>query len=113
MLSVKFKGCYRDFNTGMEAVGALKAGKIDETELHELEDAACPTCGSMSSSGMFTANSMNCLCEVLGIALPGNGTIPSVYSEENTPCKTGRYEDNGAFGERYNTVLHSYALCDI
>ncbi len=79
MLSMNFKGCYRDFNTGMEAVGAFKAGKIDENEMAELENAACPTCGSCS--GMFTANSMNCLCEVLGMALPGNGTIPAVYSE--------------------------------
>lgn len=79
MLSVKFKGCYRDFNTGMEAVGAYQAKKIDEGQLAELEEAACPTCGSCS--GMFTANSMNCLSEVLGMALPGNGTIPAVYSE--------------------------------
>ena len=79
MLSVKFKGCYRDFNTGMEAVGAYQAKRIDEGQLAELEDAACPTCGSCS--GMFTSNSMNCLSEVLGMALPGNGTIPAVYSE--------------------------------
>ena len=50
-----------------------------ESDLAELEEKACPTCGSCS--GMFTANSMNCLCEVLGLALPGNGTIPAVYSE--------------------------------
>lgn len=79
MLSVSFKGEYRDFNTGMEAVGAFKAGKINEDELNELENVACPTCGSCS--GMFTANSMNCLSEVLGMALPGNGTVPAVYSE--------------------------------
>ncbi|MCH5184754.1 MAG: dihydroxy-acid dehydratase [Oscillospiraceae bacterium] len=79
MLSVNFKGEYRDFNTGMEAVGAFKAGKINEEELNELENVACPTCGSCS--GMFTANSMNCLTEVLGMALPGNGTVPAVYSE--------------------------------
>lgn len=79
MLSMNFKGEYRDFNTGMEAVGAFKAGKINEDELNELENVACPTCGSCS--GMFTANSMNCLSEVLGMALPGNGTIPAVYSE--------------------------------
>ncbi len=79
MLSMKFKGCYRDFNTGMEAVGAYQAGKINDAELSDLEEAACPTCGSCS--GMFTANSMNCLSEVLGMALPGNGTIPAVYSE--------------------------------
>ena len=79
MLSMKFKGCYRDFNTGMEAVGAYQAGKINDAELSDLEEAACPTCGSCS--GMFTANSMNCLSEVLGMTLPGNGTIPAVYAE--------------------------------
>ncbi len=79
MLSMNFKGKYRDLNTAFEAVGAYKAGNIDENELLELEEAACPSCGSCS--GMFTANSMNCLCEVLGMALPGNGTVPAVYSE--------------------------------
>ena len=79
MLSMNFKGKFRDLNTAFEAVGAFKAGQIDENELLELENAACPSCGSCS--GMFTANSMNCLCEVLGMALPGNGTIPAVYSE--------------------------------
>lgn len=61
-----------------EAVGAYKAGIIDEAGLKQCEQNSCPTCGSCS--GMFTANSMNCLCEVLGIALPGNGTIPAPYS---------------------------------
>ena len=79
MLSMNYNGKDRDLNTAFEAVGAFKAGTIDETGLLELEEAACPTCGSCS--GMFTANSMNCLCEVLGMALPGNGTIPAVYSE--------------------------------
>jgi len=79
MLSMNFDGKFRDLNTAFEAVGAFKAGAIDEKELCDLEEAACPTCGSCS--GMFTANSMNCLCEVLGMALPGNGTIPAVYSE--------------------------------
>ena len=62
-----------------EAVGAVKAGKMDEEELLNIENSACPSCGSCS--GMFTANSMNCLTEAIGIALPGNGTIPNVYSE--------------------------------
>ena len=62
-----------DLNSVFEAVGALKAGAIDETELKFVEDNACPGCGSCS--GMFTANSMNCLTEVLGLALPGNGTV--------------------------------------
>ena len=62
-----------------EGVGAASAGRITMEELNILEENACPTCGSCS--GMFTANSMNCLTEALGMALPGNGTIPAVYSE--------------------------------
>lgn len=79
MLSVKHNDEYCDFNSAYEAVGAFKAGRINEEELLNFENIACPTCGSCS--GMFTANSMNCLSEVLGMALPGNGTIPAVYSE--------------------------------
>lgn len=62
-----------------EGVGAVSAGKMSAEELQALEEHACPTCGSCS--GMFTANSMNCMTEVLGMGLPGNGTIPAVYSE--------------------------------
>jgi dihydroxy-acid dehydratase len=62
-----------------EGVGAVAAGSMSLDELCELEEKACPTCGSCS--GMFTANSMNCLTEALGLGLPGNGTIPAVYSE--------------------------------
>lgn len=62
-----------------EAVGAVQAGKMCEDDLNSLENTACASCGSCS--GMFTANSMNCLTEAIGIALPGNGTIPAVYSE--------------------------------
>ncbi len=62
-----------------EAVGAFEAGIINETELKEYEDKSCPSCGSCS--GMYTANSMNCLSEVIGMALPGNGTIPAVYGD--------------------------------
>ena len=69
----------KDLNSVFEAVGAYHSGKINEQELLDLECSACPGCGSCS--GMFTANSMNCLCEALGIALPGNGTIPAVYSD--------------------------------
>ncbi|MEA4822828.1 MAG: dihydroxy-acid dehydratase [Clostridiaceae bacterium] len=69
----------RDLNTVFEAVGAYQAGKIGEEALCDIENTACPGCGSCS--GMFTANSMNCLCEALGIALPGNGTIPAVYAQ--------------------------------
>jgi len=66
-------------STMFEVAGGAAAGKISLEELQDYENNACPTCGSCS--GMFTANSMNCLTEVLGIALPGNGTIPAVYSE--------------------------------
>jgi len=62
-----------------EAVGAFEAGIINETELKEYEDKSCPSCGSCS--GMYTANSMNCLSEVIGMALPGNGTVPAVYGD--------------------------------
>lgn len=62
-----------------EAVGAFNSGKIDAEELLDFENSSCPTCGSCS--GMYTANSMNCLTEALGMGLPGNGTIPAVYSE--------------------------------
>lgn len=62
-----------------EAVGAFEAGMIDENELKEYENKSCPSCGSCS--GMYTANSMNCLSEVIGMALPGNGTIPAVYGD--------------------------------
>ena len=65
-----------DLISVFEGVGAHAAGTIDDARLEELEIAGCPTCGSCS--GMFTANSMNCLCEALGIALPGNGTILAV-----------------------------------
>ena len=61
-----------------EAVGAYHAGKLDEEGVRDYEENACPTCGSCS--GMYTANSMNCLTEAIGMALPGNGTIPAVYS---------------------------------
>ena len=67
-----------DLITVFEAVGAVKAGKMAADRLTAIEDAACPTCGSCA--GMFTANSMNCLTEVIGMGLPGNGTIPAVYS---------------------------------
>lgn len=69
----------RSLSSMFEAVGKYEAGKMGEAELKVWEDKVCPTCGSCS--GMYTANSMNCLCEAIGIALPGNGTIPAVYSE--------------------------------
>lgn len=79
MLSIERKGKSLDLNSVFEAVGSFKVGAIDEEEVKEIEDNACPGCGSCS--GMFTANSMNCLTEVLGLGLPGNGTIPAVYAE--------------------------------
>lgn len=79
MLSLKREGKYLDLNSVFEAVGSYKAGKMTEDEVCEYEDHSCPGCGSCS--GMFTANSMNCLTEALGMGLPGNGTIPAVYAE--------------------------------
>lgn len=72
------EGVPMDLNTVFEAVGAYKNGTIDDERLEYFEENACPGCGSCS--GMFTANSMNCLCEVLGMALRGNGTIPAVHA---------------------------------
>ncbi|MBM4459482.1 MAG: dihydroxy-acid dehydratase [Chloroflexi bacterium] len=76
-----------DLNSVFEGVGAYRAGKITDAQLKELEEFGCPTCGSCA--GMFTANSMNCLCEALGMALPGNGTIlamdPAAPSRLNPP----------------------------
>ena len=76
----------RDLNTVFEAVGARKANLINDEELAEIEGSSCPGCGSCS--GMYTANSMNCLTEVLGLGLPGNGTIPAVYAERVRLAKT-------------------------
>jgi dihydroxy-acid dehydratase len=79
MLAGRVHGKKTSLSTMFEEVGAYNAGIIDEDELKNFECNACPTCGSCS--GMFTANSLNCLCEALGMALPGNGTIPMVYSQ--------------------------------
>jgi dihydroxy-acid dehydratase len=79
MLAGRQGGRAVDLNTVFEGVGRHMAGTLDDEGLKAIECSACPTCGSCS--GMFTANSMNCLAEVLGLALPGNGTIPAVYSE--------------------------------
>ncbi|MBF0497121.1 MAG: dihydroxy-acid dehydratase [Deltaproteobacteria bacterium] len=79
MLAGRHHGQPTDLAKVFEAVGTVGAGKMDLDELEELEQNACPTCGSCA--GMFTANSMNCLTESLGMALPGNGTIPAVYSK--------------------------------
>lgn len=124
-----------DLASVFEAVGSFKAGKMSGEELLEYEQEACPTCGSCS--GMFTANSMNCLCEALGMALPGNGTIPAtdpggrrqalaqaaarqvmVLLERNIRPKdivTRESLDNAfaldmAMGGSTNTILHTIAI---
>ncbi len=79
MLAGHVDGRKTSFSSISEAVGEFNAGKISEEKLQEYEVKTCPTCGSCS--GMYTANSMNCLTEVLGMALKGNGTIPAVYSQ--------------------------------
>lgn len=122
-----------DLNTLFDGAAAVQNGTMTEEELAYYEDTACPTCGSCS--GMFTANSMNCLTEALGIALPGNGTIPAVYSErirlaKHAGMKVMELLDKGvsardivseaairnamecdmAFGGSTNTVLHLTAI---
>jgi dihydroxy-acid dehydratase len=79
MLAGRVGGKKRSLSSMFEAVGAYNAGKINDEQLTEFEKKVCPTCGSCS--GMYTANSMNCLTEVLGMGLKGNGTIPAVYSD--------------------------------
>lgn len=133
MLAGRKDGKKLSLSSMFEAVGAHTSGKIDEEELSSYECSACPTCGSCS--GMFTANSMNCLLEALGMALPGNGTIPAVYSARLALAKrTGEavmelYENNVrprdiltpaalknaecvdmAIGASSNSVLHLLAL---
>ncbi len=122
-----------DLISVFEGVGEFQTGKIDEAELKELEDYGCPTCGSCS--GMFTANSMNCLMEALGLALPGNGTYLATSSERRQLLKDAAQQlmkiieadlkprdivtleaiDNSfaldvAMGGSTNTVLHTLAL---
>ena len=79
MLAGHVKGEKRSLSSMFEAVGSYAAGTMTEEDVYDFECNACPTCGSCS--GMYTANSMNCLTEVLGMGLKGNGTIPAVYSE--------------------------------
>ncbi|MDQ3811479.1 MAG: dihydroxy-acid dehydratase, partial [Chloroflexota bacterium] len=122
-----------DLITVFEGVGARAAGVIDDARLEELEVTGCPTCGSCS--GMFTANSMNCLCEALGVALPGNGTILATSPERRHLARRAAHQllrlldsetrfldivtaaaiDNAmaldvAMGGSTNTVLHVLAL---
>ena len=79
MMAGHVRGKKRSLSSMFEAVGSYSAGTMTEEEVKEYENKVCPTCGSCS--GMYTANSMNCLTEALGMGLPGNGTIPAVYSE--------------------------------
>jgi len=79
MLAGRVDGRKTSFSSISEAVGSYSAGKISDDKLREFELKTCPTCGSCS--GMYTANSMNCLTEVLGMGLKGNGTVPAVYSQ--------------------------------
>ena len=86
MLAGRFKGKKADLISVFEGVGSVHSGKMNEEELAEMEDTACPTCGSCA--GMFTANSMNCLTEAIGMGLPGNGTIPAVMAARTRLAKT-------------------------
>ena len=133
MLAGRVHGKKTSLSTMFEQAGAFNAGRIDEAELKNYECNACPTCGSCS--GMFTANSLNCLCEALGMALPGNGTIPMVYSArlalaKNTGAAVMKLLKNNirpsdimtpaafrnaetvdmAIGASTNTVLHLIAI---
>jgi len=135
MLAGRYHHKKIDLITVFEAVGAVRSGKMSEEELAEIEDEACPTCGSCA--GMFTANSMNCLTEAIGMGLPGNGTIPAVMSartrlakeagmqimrllEKNiTPLQimtekafTNALTVDMALGCSTNTVLHLTALAN-
>ncbi|HOD93663.1 MAG TPA: dihydroxy-acid dehydratase [Clostridia bacterium] len=96
MLSFNDGSTNLDLNSAFEAVGAYMNKTINEEELLRIEQCCCPTCGSCS--GMFTANSMNCLCEALGMALAGNGTVPAVYSKRLVLAKTA--------GEMIMHILH-------
>lgn len=130
-----YRGRKVSLSSMFEAVGQVKAGTISLDELNELENCACPGCGSCC--GMYTANSLNCLAEALGIALPGNGTIPAVSAErirlakrageaimnlvakDVTPRMILKRESfinaltlDMAIGASTNTVLHLFALAD-
>ncbi|MCF7958511.1 MAG: dihydroxy-acid dehydratase [Phycisphaerae bacterium] len=135
MAGVTSSGKTVDLISVFEGVAAYNNGKISEAELKELEDTGCPTCGSCS--GMFTANSMNCLCEAIGMALPGNGSIPAVDPRRQALYKQAGGQilelvrrdikprdiltleslDNAmaldmAMGGSTNTVLHTLAIAN-
>ena len=77
MLAGRYQGRDISVSTMFEAAGKVESGQITPDELEDMEERACPGCGSCA--GLFTANTMNCLTEVLGMGLPGNGTIPAAY----------------------------------
>ena len=104
MLAGNVNGRKSNLSVTFEAVGAYNAGKITADELKEFEDHACPGCGSCS--GMYTANSMNCMCEVLGIALPGNGAIPAVYADR---IRLAKYAGMAVM----NMLEKDIKICDI
>ncbi|MBE5836328.1 dihydroxy-acid dehydratase [Butyrivibrio sp.] len=89
MMAGRVDGHKTSLSSMFEAVGSVSAGKMTEEKLCEYEEKACPTCGSCS--GMYTANSMNCLTETIGMGLPGNGTIPAVYSARIRLAKHAGY----------------------
>jgi dihydroxy-acid dehydratase len=90
MLAGKVGGAEVSLSNTFEAVGMYNAETIDDSQLRDFEDNACPSCGSCS--GMYTANSMNCLTEVLGMGLPGNGTVPAVYAERIRLAKNAGFQ---------------------
>ena len=104
MLAGHLKGKKRSLSSMFEAVGEHAAGKMTDEEVEEYENKVCPTCGSCS--GMYTANSMNCLTEVLGMGLQGNGTIPAVYSDAFMNALTV----DMALGCSTNSMLHLPAI---
>ena len=109
MLAGTYGGEEVSLSKMFEAVGAYKAGMIDDAQLEDCTCNCCPSCGSCS--GMYTANSMNCLCEAVGIALPGNGTIPAVYSQIiNERSLRNALTCDMALGCSTNTVLHLLAI---
>jgi dihydroxy-acid dehydratase len=133
LAGTKPDGTASDLITVFEGVGKVQSGEMTEQELGAIEASACPTCGSCS--GMFTANSMNCLLEAIGLALPGNGTIPAVDPRRNELARTAARQifellkrdlkprdlvtkaslDNAfaldmAMGGSTNTVLHGFAI---
>lgn len=110
MLPGRYEGKSLTLNSAFEGVGQVVAGKKDENWLHNIEAKACPTAGSCA--GMFTANSMNCLTEALGLALPGNGTIPAVYSERIILAKETGYQVMELFRKniRPSDIVTSTAL---